>query len=32
MLETLKDETVPLATKAIVKEEPKKDQDATMDD
>lgn len=31
MLETLKAETLPLATK-IVKEEPKKEQDATMDD
>jgi len=32
MLETLKAETVPLATKAVVKEEPKKEADATMDD
>jgi len=31
MLETLKAETLPLATK-IAKEEPKKEQDATMDD
>jgi hypothetical protein len=32
LLETLKAETVPLSTKAVVKEEPKKEADATMDD
>lgn len=32
LLETLKAETAPLATKAVAKEEPKKEADATMDD
>lgn len=31
-METLKAETVPLATKVVVKEDPKKEVDATMDD